>query len=554
MKNGISDNIELEDRFRNWWGTVKIEEKYSIEENKSFLDFSATVSTNQWRFLDYNVTFKVFVNDININNFFGNVSMKEIESVNSINKNGSWVSEINHDDDGSKNIKLRIEIFGERSGTTAKTFNISGEKNINLSKIPRKIVISATDAYIFTGKCNVNLIKASDELQAKIKVIFGNSTLYLTNSGNLSETEEFVTNTSISFVPHWDYYLQIPNSKYGICKFICYTYVNNVYTGQVSEAQCKFFASEEDCAPEVTGSVEDINGNTLSVTQNKLKFIKYKSTALASIVASPQKNATIVKRYINDIELMGENSNIEIYKISTNIINFKAVDSRGYETTYTLNLDMVDYIPLTLNINSKRDVAGNATIKVSGNYFNGKLSDTLQNSIQCFYNIEEIINGRALQPIDIIATGNSFNGLVKITDLDYKKSYKINVTVKDKLEELSKITTMTSSIPIFDWGANDISFNVPIKITSAEIILDNQNDEKIFEMKLDEILLKMNKYEKIPVTFLVPVAVSGYAVHGFIFKESNNYAYVVGSNCNNEIVYKNKYSGKWNLSKKKNLF
>ena len=59
---------------------------------------------------------------------------------------------------------------------------------------------------------------------------------------------------------------------------------------------------------------------------------------------------------------------------------------------------------------------------------------------------------------------NGYSKTITISNLDYRKSYRVSATVKDAIGTVTSESKTFQAIPIFDWGQNDFNFNVPVSI------------------------------------------------------------------------------------------
>ena len=233
--------------------------------------------------------------------------------------------------------------------------------------------------------------------------------------------------------------------------------------------------------PVVTADVV-ADDETYALTGNYKKLIKYYSNAIATMDVKAQKYASINEDLyiIRNGDNTGYGTSHTFEKVESNEFLFQSEDSRGNVGTATKTLEMVDYIPLTCDIEKSRpDALGNMTISCSGNYFYGsfgKEENTL--SVQCGY-MESGSTDLNLIPMEVsifpdwyYATTNEFT----IKNFDQNKSYTFTVFATDKLSEVTSTEAGVKSIPIFHWGENDFTFEVPVKFNSTVEGLSLQND------------------------------------------------------------------------------
>ena len=194
-------------------------------------------------------------------------------------------------------------------------------------------------------------------------------------------------------------------------------------------------------------SIIDINDTTIALTGDNTKLIKDYSNAKATIIAEGQNQATIKAITINN-ELT-ENGVITFDKTTTNVFNIIITDSRGFQTSDIITLDMINYIDITLNASVSRNEPTDSKVKISysGNCFNGNFG-AVDNKLNVQYRFKE--KGQEFTDDDVwhdmtptINDNNTFredNFLVE--DVDYKKVYVFQVYAFDKLSKWPIIETI----------------------------------------------------------------------------------------------------------------
>lgn len=128
--------------------------------------------------------------------------------------------------------------------------------------------------------------------------------------------------------------------------------------------------------------------------------------------------------------------------------------------------NVIDYIPLTLNMSTKRPQAttGEVTVEFSGNYFNssfGAVTNTLELSWKYRQKGVETWTdgGTFIKDTDYEITGNTFNskGAISLGNVfDYRNIYEIAIYYKDKLVDTYTSKTVTKGLPIFWWNKDGV--------------------------------------------------------------------------------------------------
>lgn len=415
------------------------------------------------------------------------------------NKTGTWYTirtggatatgsvEVSHNTDGSKSVNIEVTgnrfakcfFYTAKGGTDGGNgWSAKGSKTVELTTIPRASTIGASDANI-GAKSTIVVTQKSTAYTHSIAYKFVNLTGYVTAEGGISNTEVKYSATSISWAIPTIFYEQIPNAKTGICTLTIKTYSGSTQIGDAQTDTFTVTAAQSLCAPSVSGSVVDSNATTKALTGDANKLVRYYSTALCTITATPKNSASISDKKIGGVSVSG--TTIEIEKIEIDSVEFYAIDSRGYEASESVAISLIPYIILTNNpVGQRTDpTSGNANLTVKGDYFNNSFG-LEQNSISVRYRVRPVGGEYGEYSFaEVSVFENSYSASAGLSGLDYKNQYEIEVVVSDKLEEVTKTAKINKGVPVFDWGENDFRFNVPVEFSSASFGLEPPAEAKI---------------------------------------------------------------------------
>ncbi len=210
---------------------------------------------------------------------------------------------------------------------------------------------------------------------------------------------------------------------------------------------------------------EDTNSTTTALTGDSSTMVRYMSNVKVSVSASGVNKATIKSITINNTT--ASNGIVTFNSASSNSFEVKVVDSRGFTTTQTKTMTMIDYIPLTLSPNVYRDepTNGKVVIEFSGNYFNGSFG-SVSNTLTVQYRAKEksaswVDEWNTLTPT---ISGNTYTGSFTVAGYDYQKQYVFQVRATDKLSSPEPlVANVTKGKPIFNWDENNFNVNGEIK-------------------------------------------------------------------------------------------
>lgn len=365
-----------------------------------------------------------------------------------------------HDDYGAKS--LTISASGSISGTTLESTSISAK--ITLDTIPRASTISASDANI-ESRSTVVVNRKNATFTHSIAYAFGDLSGYIKADGTTTANLTRISETTINMLLPSSFYGQIPDDPSAECTLTCTTWSGTKQIGQAQTTKFAATAAKNLCVPTVSGSVQDVNSSTVSLTGDKNKLIRFSSTARCTISATARNGARIV-----DMKIGGKtptNAILDIPNVDVAKVVFQATDSRGYTSKKEINLNLISYVKLTNNATVQRTdpTSGKATLVLKGNCWKGNFG-AVSNALQVTYKVG------TREPVTqnvTISDKNTYSLSVDLSGLDYQKSHTIQVTVKDKLDEKPKTLTVNKGIPVFDWGEEDFRFNVPVNLPGLNI-------------------------------------------------------------------------------------
>ena len=206
--------------------------------------------------------------------------------------------------------------------------------------------------------------------------------------------------------------------------------------------------------------------------QGGTRLVRFFSDALCTITAEAKNSATIVEKKIGGTVVTGNTHTIT--GIETSSVAFSAKDSRGYETSVSVALDLIPYVKLTNNpVGQRTDpTSGNAVLKVSGNYYNGSFGAS-ENALSIRYGyaaagsaIEEYME---VDAGNITLDGNTYSAEISLSGLDYESAFTFDVIVSDLLDSVTKTANVNKGISIFDFGEKDFKFNVPVCVSGSSV-------------------------------------------------------------------------------------
>lgn len=464
---------------------------------------------------------------------------------------------ISHNADGSKSVTIAVDITGyTNDGSGDSGWRATGSKTVELTTIPRASTIGATDANVgATSIIAVN--RKSTAYTHSVAYKFGSLSGYINADGETVSSEVKITETNIAFSIPTSWYDQIGSAQSGVCTLTCKTYSGSTQIGNAQTETFTVTASQSASAPTVSGTVKDTNTTTTALTGSADRLVRYFSAAQCTISATAKNGASITEKTVNGNAISG--TSITMDAVETGEFVFEAKDSRGYTGMARVSKTLVEYIKLTETLSCTRDdpTSGNATLMVTGNYFNGSFG-AKSNALTIKYRIGTSGSWYAVAAGDISYSAVGYIATVALSGLDYQKSHRIYVTVEDKLMSLSKSMAVDKGIPIAHWGENDFCVERMLFAYNSQTVSvsghyyngSSDTSETALNTWLDNQMSGMTDMSVRDVAFRSGAFGTGAVFYGRLCRHNANYAVLYGFNYVGYALVKYRDSNGWQAAKK----
>lgn len=370
---------------------------------------------------------------------------------------------VEHDTLGKAKISVRTEMDTKISAGVVEL-----SQTLELDTIPRAATITATDAFI-GGKSTVVLGNWNSAFVYVIAYKFKTLSGFIDTQGNAIDREAILTASVYNFTLPNSFYSEIPDEPTGKCVLTCYTYSGMQLLGST---ECEFTATADPstCSPLLIASVTDINTKTTSLTGNAEVLIRNYSTAQCKASALPAVSSSILELIICGVSVdRFLNGSIDIENVTQDSFDFIARDSRGYETIKPIKPTIIPYSDIVCYPSAGRvdPTSGKVWLTIEGSFYDGNFG-VVQNSLSVTYRVND--QTRTYSPT--VENGKYRDDFI-LSDLDYTKSHTIEIEVSDAVTTVTRTAKVRPGIPVFDWGADNFHFNVPVNL--PELYINGQS-------------------------------------------------------------------------------
>ncbi len=444
------------------------QQSQNVDANASTLAYSLTLYAGNTWFSGYTIGYRVRINGVQAA-YHDNSGNQTSMSANSSKLVTSGTTTVLHNDDGTKTVAVEAEIWTDNSSGLPVYLSCSG--SMTLDQILRESTIAATDANIgATTMIAVN--RRSSAYTHSIHFSFGSLSGYLLADGTIAQTETKLTATYIGWTLPASFYAQIPNAKSALVTLTCKTYNGDSQLGNSKTATFRAAASEEECAPSVSGTVEDSNVTTISLTGDASKLVRFYSSALCTITAAAKNSASLSSKRIAGTAVTGNTRTIQ--NVESGSFTFSATDSRGYTSTATVSASLIPYVKLTARSEAERigTASGKVKLTISGSYFNGSFG-AATNALTVKYRVD----GGTWATITATISENAYTAETTLMGITYNAAHTLEVIAADKLASVTINGEIKRGIPVFDWGAEDMELHIPVVAPAASLALTGGTNE-----------------------------------------------------------------------------
>lgn len=224
--------------------------------------------------------------------------------------------------------------------------------------------------------------------------------------------------------------------------------------------------------PILNPTIVDTNVETLYLTGDENKLIRYYSDVEYAINATAQNEATIVSQSISCGGTVRTTATGTIGNVESGTFVVTATDSRGNIGTVTVEKTFIPYVKITCNLYAEPPTGeGDITIRAHGNYYKGSFG-AYSNTLVVLYRYKEK-NGSwgdwtTITNVTTDSNNNTYEGTISLDGFDYLKTYVFQARAYDMLATVDTPEKVVTTIPVFDWSKTDFNFNAPITWTDYD--------------------------------------------------------------------------------------
>ena len=373
---------------------------------------------------------------------------------------GSTSKTIKHNADGSKSFSMSTTFYLKATLSGVYKEKISASSGtITLNSIPRQANLTSAPNFNDDGNPTIAYSNPAGNAATELVAAIYNDAGSVAYAGyrDISKTGSSYT-FNLSTAERNALRNATPGSNTMTVRFYIRTNIGgNYYYSSIAKT-----LTINNPKPTLNPTVVDTNETTKALTGDANKLVKYYSNAYYTIGAAAVKGASLSSQKVTHNGSAKTSATGTYNGVQNASFAFEARDSRGNTTTKTITKSFVDYVKLTCNQDIDINTSGQATIKATGNYFNGSfgaVANTL--TVQYRYKTQGGSYG-SWTNMTASKSGNSFTAQATVSGFDYRTTYVFQCRAVDKLATINTKEVPFKALPVFDWGKDSFQFNVPV--------------------------------------------------------------------------------------------
>jgi len=448
------------------------EKSVDAQQNSSLLGYCLTLYAGNTRLSQWRTGARIFLNGTEYvhrdgTDYANQITISDQESL--ILCEGELT--VPHKADGTCDLSVAFSLYHPVTASyTPGNFTYTGG-SMTLTPIPMADTVRATDAFLGS----VSMVAIGQKKQGRTHALayeIGNLSGYVTEDGICSDREERFSALSIPFSLPERFYEAIPESKTGLCRLTCHTYEGETPVG-TSQTQFTVMTRAEDCAPSLIPTVTDGNEKTVALTGDSSVLVRFASRADCTLIPTAQKGAWVTQCRIGDVE--GERLSIENAEQDT--YSFGVTDSRGYDVLTVVKTPFVPYVKLTAHpcVTRPDPTSGLVNLSVRGSCFVGSFGAG-ENSLSLLCTLPD---GREVT-LTPVFDGEDYQAETVLEGIDPNSVQRITLTAADALMTVTEQVAIPKGTPVFCWGEQAFSVNVPANINGVHMAAASENPLRVF--------------------------------------------------------------------------
>lgn len=229
----------------------------------------------------------------------------------------------------------------------------------------------------------------------------------------------------------------------------------------------------DDAEPEIKSTVATTDAISLQLSGNTSTIISGVSNVQIHLSAAPTPGAYTKDKWCQNLPnyyFDRQGTTQTFIGHNNGVFRFGATDTRNRSAVKTITLATVDYKSPTISVDGiEINTSGVATIDISGTWFKGsfgKVSNDITVSYRYKTSSSSSWGSWTAIPNATKYDDGTYSATTTKSGLSYTETYDFEAQVQDAINTVSSKEYTAKSLPVFDWSADDFSFNVSVSVLS----------------------------------------------------------------------------------------
>lgn len=406
---------------------------------------------------------------------------------------GTTTHEVAHNADGSKSVTITGKFNIQATLSGSYIGSVSASKTVTLDTIPRAAAIKTAPNFTDEGNPVITYSNPAGNAVTSLQACIS----FTGARADIAYRDIPKTGTSYTF--------NLTDAEREVLQEGCtttksmtvYFYIQTVLGGSTYRSRLAKTLTIANAAPTLVCSVADGDAEAFALTGDASRYIKGYSDAAYTMEATGKKHATVKSLQLKCGSKTATAASGTLVDVDAATFTFTATDSRGYTATQTATCTLVDYSAPTCTLRAGQPTAdGDLAFTISGQYAAVDFG-AVENALTVQYRMAENDGDfSGWVTVEHNASSGSYTADVALSGLDYRTKYTIQARAVDKLEAAVSSARSVKAMPLFDWGEDDFSFNVPVTfnagiVTNAPVMMHAQAMTPSAATTLTQTMAKM---------------------------------------------------------------
>lgn len=383
---------------------------------------------------------------------------------------------------------------GDASGDLPDGYKVS--TTFTLPKVYNSAVLTSVPTFYDNENYTIQYDKLKNVIYDKLEAGIVVKTIDDDDSAALEVVYRDITSTQSSNLGGASYTFQLTENELRDIRqvalyskvFKAKVYLRTTYNGVTDTSETEFENAYIDTIKPLASNlvIRDVNSTTVGLTGDENILVKGESMVEFSFTPIYYKEAVGRDIAVKNGTIIKQDMTNGIFdNVVSPLFSVWLQDSRYTASETFVTKPFVEYVKPTCYQKVMNEISGEVgaivKIQITGDYFNGSFGAVDNELIlEIRHTQEDGEMGEWNRLTDGLVPdfdGNRYTLDITVSGFVYNQSYSFQCRAIDKLHTVQTSIYTTTIETLFDWGANDFNFNVPVKMHDKTVLRYNKESD-----------------------------------------------------------------------------